>query len=154
MKGPNVVSIDYRKSELEEALEAGDTGSLKIIMDAKDLKFLDNTFDMVTAFFSVMYMPKGDHKTIFEEIYRVLKKEGEFLIWDPIIPKKQDKEKEIFAVLMKIIIKDKEIITGYGTRWNKEQEISHFIDLVKKIGFKILEQKGEEEYFFLRLQKI
>ncbi len=154
LKGLNVVSIDFRKSELEEALESGDSESLKIIMNAKDLKFLDNTFDTVTAFFSVMYMPKSDHTTIFKEIHRVLKEKGEFLIWDPVIPKNKNKEKQIYAILMKIILKNKEIITGYGTRWNKEQEINYFFDLVKEIGFKVINQKGKEEYFFLRLQKI
>jgi ubiquinone/menaquinone biosynthesis C-methylase UbiE len=154
LKGSNVVSIDFRKGELEEAHEAGDTESLKIIMDAKDLKFLDGTFDTITAFFSIMYMPKNDHKTIFKEVYRVLNEKGEFLIWDPIIPKKTEKEKEVYAILMKILIKDKETITGYGTRWNKEQDVNYFIDLVKEIGFKIVEKKAEEEYFFLRLQKI
>lgn len=154
LKGDNVVSIDFRKSELEEALEAGDTESLKIIMDAKDLKFLDNTFDTITAFFSIMYMPKSDHKKIFKEIYRVLREEGEFIIWDPIIPRKIDKEKELYAILIKIQIKNKKIITGYGTRWNKEKNLNYFIELVKNIGFKIIEQELGEEYFFLKLQKI
>ncbi len=153
LKGTDVVSIDFRKSELEEALEAGDTESLKIMMDAMDLKFLDNTFDTITAFFSIMYMPKSNHKKIFKGIYRVLKQGGEFVIWDPIIPKKTDKDKELFAVLIKIQIKDKEVITGYGTRWNKEQDLTYFIELVKNIGFKIVDQKSQDEHFFLRLKK-
>jgi ubiquinone/menaquinone biosynthesis C-methylase UbiE len=153
LKGDNVVSIDLRKSELEEALEAGDTESLKIIMDAKDLKFLDNTFDTITTFFSIMYVPKNDYKKIFEEIYRVLRKEGELIIWDPIIPKNISKKKELFVILIKIQIKSKEVITGYGTRWNKEQDINFFIELAKSVGFKIVDQKLEEQYFFLRMQK-
>jgi ubiquinone/menaquinone biosynthesis C-methylase UbiE len=154
LKGSNVVSIDFRKSELDEALEAGDTESLKIIMDAKELKFLDSTFDTITAFFSIMYMPKNDHRAIFKEVFRVLKEGGEFLIWDPIIPSKKDKKKELFAILMNVQVKNKEVITGYGTRWNKEQSISYFIELSQEIGFKVVNQKEEEEYFFLRLQKI
>ncbi len=71
LKGECVVSIDLKESEIKEALEAGDTESLKIIMDAKELKFLNNTFDTITAFFSIMYIPKQDHQKIFEEIYRV-----------------------------------------------------------------------------------
>jgi len=154
LKGDNVVSIDFRKSELEEALEAGDIESLKIIMDAKDLKFLDNTFDTITAFFSIMYMPKSDHKKIFKEIYRVLREEGELVLWDLKLPKKTNEKKEIYVIPMKIQMKNKKIITGYGTRWNKEQDINYFIELAKSIRFKIIEQELEEEYFFLRLQKI
>lgn len=153
LKGDNVVSIDLRKSELEEALESGDTGSLKIIMDVKDLKFLDNTFDTITAFFSIMYMPKSDHEKIFKEIYRVLKEESEFVIWDLIIPKKNDKKLDLYIILIKVLFKNKKIITGYGTKWNKEQDINYFIDLAKNCGFKIVDQKLERDYFFLRLRK-
>ncbi|MFX1311481.1 MAG: class I SAM-dependent methyltransferase [Promethearchaeota archaeon] len=153
LKGNSVVAIDLRKSELEESLEAGDKESLKIIMDAKDLKFLDNTFNIVTAFFSLMYVPNTDHKQIFTEIYRVLKEDGQFLLWDLIIPK-NIKKKQIFVVPIKIQIKYKEIITGYGIRWNKEQNLEYFIGLAKKVGFVIYEQQQEEEYFFLRLKKI
>jgi ubiquinone/menaquinone biosynthesis C-methylase UbiE len=152
LKGSNVVAIDLRKSELEESLEAGDKESLKIIMDAKDLKFLDNTFDTITAFFSLMYIPKNDHEQIFKEIYRVLKVNGEFLFWDLTIPK-NTKKKYIYVIPIKVQIKNKKIKTGYGTRWNKEQNLEYFIDLIKKVGFTIRDQKQEEEYFFLRFQK-
>ncbi|MFW9818175.1 MAG: hypothetical protein ACFFE5_01090, partial [Candidatus Thorarchaeota archaeon] len=91
---------------------------------------------------------------ISKEVFRVLKKEGEFLIWDPIIPEKKNKTREVYVILMKVQIKNIEIITGYGTRWNKEQDINYFIDLLQEIGFKVVNQIVEEEYFFLRLQKI
>jgi len=152
LRGSNVVAIDLRKSELEESFEAGDKESLKIIMDATDLKFLDNTFDTVTAFFSLMYIPKSDHEQILREIYRVLIDNGEFILWDLIIPK-NTKNKKIFAIPIKIQIKGKKIVTGYGTRWNKEQNLEYFIDLARKVGFIISVQKQEEEHFFLRLKK-
>src|SRR5690348_1504129 len=52
MKPSQVIAIDLVKRELEEA----PPGPLKIVMDATDLKFLDRSFDTVTAFFSLMYM--------------------------------------------------------------------------------------------------
>jgi ubiquinone/menaquinone biosynthesis C-methylase UbiE len=126
-------------------------------MDAKQLKFLDNSFDTVTAFFSIMYMPNKDHAIIFKEIHRVLREKGEFIIWDPIIPKRKDpffKRKELYAVLLIIQIYNKEILTGYGTRWiGKEQDINYFIELAKNTGFSIVDQKVEGDYFFLKLQK-
>ncbi|MFW9971764.1 MAG: class I SAM-dependent methyltransferase [Candidatus Odinarchaeota archaeon] len=154
LKGENVISIDLRRSELEEAIKAGDIKSLKILMDAKDLKFLDNTFDTVTAFFSIMYTPKSDHYQIFKESYRVLRKEGEFILWDPVIPKKFDKKKQLYAILLKISIKNKKIITGYGTRWDKEQDIKYFVELLKEISFKFVKKEIEKEFFCLGLQKI
>ena len=63
--GEQVIAIDPSKRELEEAPKSG---ALNIIMDAKDLKFLDNTFDSVSAFFTMMYIPLTDHKKIFQEI--------------------------------------------------------------------------------------
>ena len=152
LKGSNVVAIDLRKSELEESYEAGDKESLKIIMDAKELKFLDKTFDTITAFFSLMYVPKNDHEQIFKEIYRTLKVKGEFVLWDLIIPKNTIK-KHLFAIPITVQIKDKKIKTGYGTRWNKEQNIKDFIALGRKVGFTVREQKQEAEYFFLRFEK-
>jgi len=71
LKGENVVAIDRRESELKEA-PPGDY--LKIIMDAKELKFIGETFDTATAFFTLMYIPLEIHQIIFQEIHRVLKK--------------------------------------------------------------------------------
>ena len=148
-----VVSIDLRRSELEEAVEAGDNRSLKIIMDAKDLKFLDESFSTITAFFSLMYMPKTDHKQIFTEIYRVLKKQGEFLLWELNVPENLNKKKNIYAVPITIQIKHKKVKTGYGVHWNKTQDITYFLELAKSIGFEVIEQKKKDQTFFLRLKK-
>lgn len=50
--GERVIAIDNRSDELEEAPE----GSLKIIMDARELKFLNKTFDGITSFSTLMYI--------------------------------------------------------------------------------------------------
>lgn len=149
-KREQVVAIDPNRKELEEAPSIGD---LKIVMDAKDLKFLDNTFDTATSFFTFMYVPKTDHNKIFQEIYRVLKKNGEFAIWDIILPRREDNKKELFVIRLKIKIGDKTIDTGYGTMWNKEQDMHYFSNLGKDIGFKILESREDDNNFYLRFRK-
>lgn len=116
-KKDQVIAIDHNKRELEEAPEGG----VKIIMDADKLKFLDNTFDTVTSFFTLMYIPKSEHKKIFEEIYRVLKKDGHLVFWDVIIPKRENKIHEMFSLPLKIKIDDKELDTGYGVFWGKKE---------------------------------
>jgi hypothetical protein len=58
LKGNQVVAIDISRRELEESPE----GPLKIIMDATDLKFLDASFNLVTAYFTMMYIPGEDHQ--------------------------------------------------------------------------------------------
>ena len=52
LKGKDVIAVDISKEELEEAPE----GPLNIVMDARDLQFLDESFSTVTAFFAMMYL--------------------------------------------------------------------------------------------------
>ncbi|MHA1104339.1 MAG: class I SAM-dependent methyltransferase [Promethearchaeota archaeon] len=149
-KGVQVIAIDRRKGELEEAL---DGNYLKIIMDAKDLQILDETFETVTAFYMFMYVPMENRKEIFEEIYRVLKREGELVLWDMVIPKKGESNKDLYGAEIKVIIGDKEIDTGYGTHWNKEQDLKYFIDLGKNFGFEVSSKQEEDKKIFIRFYK-
>lgn len=149
-KGEQVVAIDPSKSELEEAPEST---ALNIIMDAKDLKFIDNTFDSATAFFTMMYIPLADHKKIFQEIYRVLKSNGKFFLWDLIIPNRNGNEKDIYLVYLKVKISEIVLDSGYGVKWEKEQDSNQFLRLAKEVGFEILEQKVEENAFYLKFKK-
>lgn len=149
-KGEQVIAIDPSKRELEGANESK---ALNIIMDAKDLKFLDNTFDSVSTFFTMMYIPLTDHKEIFKEIHRVLKKRGEFFLWDLVIPKRENDEKELYIVLLKIKVHEKLIDSGYGAKWEKEQDANHFLRLAKEVGFEVLEQKIEEDIFYIKFKK-
>ncbi len=150
IKKEQVIAIDKKKNELEEAPNSGD---LKIIMDAKDLKFLDNTFDTVTAFFSMMYIPFSDHNVIFQEICRVLKKDGEFLLWDVSIPNRTKKSKDIYGVNLNVKIPEKIIETGYGVYWVRKKDAEYYKEVANNTGFKILEQKVENQIFFLRFIK-
>ena len=147
--GSQVIAIDPSERELKEA--TGDC--LKIIMNGKDLKFLDNTFDTITVFFSLMYMQKADHVQVFKEIYRVLKKKGELFIWDLTIPDKPETEKTFYAIKLEIDIGDKKISTGYGTKWSKKFDMQYYLDLGKKVGFKVKEQEINGETFFIRFEK-
>jgi hypothetical protein len=57
LKGEQVISIDPNRRELEGA----PAGPLKIIMDATDLQFLDESFNTVTSFYTLMYI-KGEEE--------------------------------------------------------------------------------------------
>lgn len=149
LKGDCVVAIDTRKSELEEAPD----GPLKIVMDARDLQFLDNTFGTVTAFFTLMYILKSDRRKVFEEMYRVVKPGGSVLIWDVVIPLRDD-TREWFVVPVVITVHGKPIETGYGVRWEgREQDMLSFIELAEKAGFKVVEKTEDGQTFFLHLKK-
>jgi len=149
-KKDKVIAIDHNKRELEEAPEGG----LKIIMDAGELKFLNNTFDTVTSFFTFMYIPKSEHQKIFKEIYRVLKKDGNLVLWDVIIPKRENQIQEMFSLPLKIKINDIELDAGYGVFWGKkEQNLEYFQKLSKKIGFSEVELISDDQIFYLWVKK-
>ena len=149
-KGEQVVAIDPNRNELEEA---PDSNELKVIMDAKELKFLDNTFDTVTAFFTFMYIPVEDYKIIFEEIHRILKIGGNFVIWDVLMPEKGNDKRDIFYIELRVKIFDRTIEAGYGVSWNKEINIDTFTNMAKNIGFETLEKKVDKEIIFIRFRK-
>lgn len=150
LKGQQVIAIDISKRELVEA----PPGPLKIVMDARDLKFLDNTFNTATVFFTFMYIASVDHQKVFEELHRVLKPGGRLLIWDVFFPALTDKKKTKALFLFKFILPDREIKTGYGVRRPEgEQGLAHFMELAKKTGFQIVSHKEEDRWFFLEVVK-
>lgn len=149
-KKDKVIAIDHNKRELEEAPEGG----LKIIMDAGELKFLNNTFDTVTSFFTFMYISKSEHQKIFKEIHRVLKKDGNLVLWDAIIPKRGNRTQEMFSLPLKIKINAIELDAGYGVFWGKkEQNLEYFQKLSKKVGFSEVEFISDDQIFYLRAKK-
>ncbi|UCD43943.1 MAG: class I SAM-dependent methyltransferase [Candidatus Bathyarchaeota archaeon] len=149
LNGRRVISIDKNRRELEETKN----DSLKIVMDATDLKFLPCSFEVVTSFFTMMYIKTDAHARVFDEAYRVLVDGGRFLIWDLRIPERFSAER-FFGVMIKVSIPDETISTGYGVKWEgKVQDMEHFRDLAAEKGFQVLNEWSEGEIFFLELQK-
>ena len=151
LKGQGVIAIDTNRRELEEAAE----GALKIVMDARDLQFLDGAFNTATAFFSLMFLKESsDHRKAFDEIFRVLRPGGRFLIWDTNIPERPEVPQPSYAVLLTVCVNDGEIETGYGQPWPPEtHDLSFYETLAQATGFQIEGHEAEGHLFFLRLQK-
>lgn len=150
-KGRQVIAIDPKKSELEVATPGE---YLKIIMDAKDLQFLDETFDTVTAFFTFMYIPCSDHEIVLKEIYRVTKKGGEFVLWDIKIPKRENSDKDFIGLYLEVKFGEKTVETGYATKWSKVQDLEYYVKIGSSIGFTSVETKEFNELFYIRFYKI
>jgi ubiquinone/menaquinone biosynthesis C-methylase UbiE len=111
LKGDRVIAIDPQKNELEEAVD----GPLKIVVDARDLSFLDGMFNTVTSFFTLTCQKnKSDYETVLNEVLRVLKTGGKFLIWDVSTPKRPEGEKRYYLIPVMLTVKDKLIETGYA----------------------------------------
>ena len=151
LKGKDVVAIDIRKDELEEAVE----GPLKIVMDARDLKFLDDSFNTATAFFSLMYISKReDQRKILEEIWRVLKPGGYLHLWDVDLSERPETDKEIYVVFLRYRVAGEEIGTGYGQRWPDEPRgKGYYIALAETVGFRHIRSEENKHTFYLLFQK-
>jgi len=151
LKGKDVIAIDLKKEEFKEAAD----GPLKIIMDARELQFLDDTFNTVTAFFSLMYLKnRSDYEKVFNEVFRVLKSGGQFLIWEISVPQRFKDASDIYVVPLVVRVKDKEIETGYGQSWPDEKhDMGFYLDLAKRSGFDVIEQKENGKIIILQLKK-
>ena len=148
--GRRVIAIDTRKDELQEAPE----GPLKIVMSAAELSFLDDSFDASTSFFTLMYISKEQQKKVFDEIFRVLKKGGEFILWDAVIPEYSGGIKDIFVIELEITTPVEKIKTGYGVSMkNKKQDMDYFIGLGEQAGFTVIQKEKQGHIFKIIFRK-
>ncbi len=147
LNGAQAVAIDTSERELAETKNE----ALKIIMDATDLKFLPDSFAICTAFFSLMYIPKSKHSKVFEEAHRVLKANGQFLLWDVTIPE-TEREYRQFIVPLRVQLPAKKVETGYGAKW-QTQDINHFKKLAKEYKFKVVDERSSGKTLHLKMLK-
>jgi SAM-dependent methyltransferase len=150
LKGSQVVAVDLSKRELDEAPGAP---LLKIVMDARDLKFTDASFSTATVFFTFMYITPADHEKVFLEIHQVLKPGGRLLIWDPIFPASPDPAQPNILFPLRVKLPAKEINTGYGSRVRAGQGADHFAALAARTGFDLVARRNESGWFHLELRK-
>ena len=153
MKPKQVIAVDLSRRELEEA----PAGPLKIVMDATDLKFLDASFDTVTAFFSLMYMRPETQQRVFAEVFRVLTRGGRWIIWDAVIPRALENDTSGPVFRFRFQLPGKVVQTGYGTFWPKEpMDLDYYKRLARATGFEIAgaeQQAGTFETLTLELRK-
>ena len=151
LMGKDVIAIDIKEEELLEAAE----GPLKIIMDARDLKFLDESFPTACAFFALMYLKEEEdlHK-VFREIARVLQPGGKFHIWDVDLEDLPDTDKEFYIVHLRYKIDQEYKETGYGMRWPKESRgIKDYLGMAKTVGLNKETSRQVGNTFYLSLKK-
>jgi ubiquinone/menaquinone biosynthesis C-methylase UbiE len=151
LKGESVVAVDRHKKELEEA----PSGPLKIVMDARELRFLDNSFDTVTAFFTLMYlMERDDLEKVFAEVYRVLQTGGEYRIWDVSLPGRLDEGRDRHVVHIQGRVRDQVIETGYGQPWpDGSRDLGFYRDLGVECAFQVAARSEKGHVLTLVLRK-
>lgn len=150
LKGERVVAIDISRRELEEA--PGD--ALKIVMDARDLKFLEGTFDVAASFFTLMYVDESDHRAVFDEVLRVLQPGGRFLVWDAALEPSSDPGKSVVVVPLTVKLPAREIRTGYGVAFPSQvQDLAYYKRLALESRFEVATEHAEQHWFHIVFRK-
>ena len=150
LKPTQVVAIDISKRELAEA----PPGPLKIVMDATDLKFLDNTFSTATSFFTLMYMNPDTQRRAIGEVHRVLAPGGRFLVWEVTLPERTDKVQDVAVFPLRIRMPGREVTTGYGTFFpDVIHDAAWFDVMLKEAGFEIVTERVSGRTFYLEARK-
>lgn len=146
--GAQVIAIDNRQEELDEAPD----GFEKVLMDARQLTFLETSFDHVTFFYSLMFMSKETQKQAIAEAIRVLKTGGYLHIWDAEISKAYP---EPFVIDLDIQINDDLVHTTYGIISDlKDQTAESFHQQCKENGLELQKQSSSNQQFYLAYKKV
>lgn len=148
--GERVVAIDRLQSELLEAQNE----ALKLVMDAREMSFVPESFDVITCFFTLMYLSRAERLGVLQEAWRVLRPGGAMVLWDAEIPHWADGQPEAYVVSLQVELLDTSIRTDYGVRWQgHEQSLSDCLALADSAGFVLDEANRHGSVFSCSLQK-
>jgi SAM-dependent methyltransferase len=149
LMGSRVVAIDVNPGELARV----DNPSLKIVMDARCMRFVDQTFATATAFFSLMYMTAEDQAATLAQVYRVLHPGGLMLVWDVAMPTPPEPDKMQLMLPVTVELPDgTSVRTGYGASL-KPQGPAYFADLALHSGFTVESIQTAGAVVHLRLRR-
>jgi ubiquinone/menaquinone biosynthesis C-methylase UbiE len=150
LRGRQVVAIDSRREELDESAE----GPIKVVANAKELPFLDESFDAATAFFFLMYVPAEDRAAVLKEAHRVLRPGGKLRIWDVMIPARDGRTQQMFVVPVRAELPGRTVETGYGVPWaGREMSGESITQLAQAAGFTVSDMTQIGETFCLTLER-
>ena len=143
--GRDTVCLDVSKREIDEARSRGAVAHW-VLCDACSMPFRNDSFNVATFFFSLMYIKTIEKKrVVIVEAKRVLKSNGLLYVWDAIIGEKPD----LHVVFVEANLPDGEkIFTGYGVRGNgKEQTLELVNKLALEAGFKVINTESHKNWF-------
>jgi ubiquinone/menaquinone biosynthesis C-methylase UbiE len=151
--GERVLAIDRRRDELVESHGC----AVKMVMNARELSFGDESFSTATAFFFFMFTRPEERSAIFKEAFRILRPSGRLLIWDITIPPYAGKKDKVFCFPLAVKFPDgRKINTGYGCRWSRHQQTqADYLALAQEAGFKVqsYEPAKKGDWFQIELRK-
>jgi SAM-dependent methyltransferase len=151
LMGDRVVAVDLSRDELEGA----PPGNIKMVMDARELAFLDGSFHTATSFCTLMYIEdQEDQRQVLAEVLRVLRPGGRFLIWDVVVPAEHKEGKTTAVFPMKISLPGDTVRTAYGVAWPQEtHDLAYYARLAALAGFEVADRKQNGLVISLELVK-
>lgn len=121
-EGWDIVGLDYNYSS-----------KFVIKGDITDLKFKDQTFDLVLALDIIEHLSFDEQEKALSEISRILKRDGRVLISIPNLAH--------FASRITFLLSGKLLRTSMVDRHKGDRPIGEYIDLIKD-NFEIINRKG------------
>ncbi|MFX1393349.1 MAG: class I SAM-dependent methyltransferase, partial [Promethearchaeota archaeon] len=127
--------LEIAKQNINEEGLDGSINIIKMPIVEIDKKFSDKSFDKVTAIlsFSEFYIKEQDYA--LDQIFRILKDNGEFILVDEVKPKKLRKKILYFIVRIPIAF------INFVKVHVSTKPLRNFEDRLKKHNFQIIEEK-------------
>ena len=138
-----IIGVDLSQGQIAQAQNKNIYPNLKFrVMDANNLQFNNESFDKIIISAALHEMDKKQRLNVLSEVHRVLKKDGQFLIFEHHEP-----SKPIYRILYNYYLGIIEKMMSYSF----EMQRNIFLEL-KKARFKIISQTPNVK--FLRFFQI
>ena len=150
IEGPRVCAVDIRMDEIREA-RIHNPPSNWFACDGSQLCFHSSTFEVVTLWFSLGYMKEWNLKSaVLSEAYRVLGHGGEI----SIKAAKIDCREERLVFRADYTLPDGSLSrTGYGLKGQQNQTIETVAELVRDVGFQLVQCDDYGHWFSMEGSK-
>ncbi len=145
-----VVAINISKEQLRDVAPV----CLRVVMNPCDMKFMDESFHLAAAFFSMLFIGCDQYAQMFREVYRTLVPGGRFLFWEAVIPRRGDLRTDIVAVPVEVHTRKGLLSAGYGAVWPETPFCSDlFKDLALESGLKLQKSEVTDAFVFFEWEK-
>lgn len=137
--GFEVVGIDFSEKMLKLARKNVPQGTF-VRMNMTKMDFADNSFDGLTAFYSIIHVPREKHSLLFKSFNRILRPDGIMLVC--MGPDDWESTEEYYGIRM------------FWSQYNPKKSLQLVNDACfEVISDKILERGKERHYWILARNK-
>ncbi|MEM1551673.1 MAG: class I SAM-dependent methyltransferase [Candidatus Bathyarchaeia archaeon] len=145
-----VYGIDIRVEEIRE-VRSKNVECNWVVCDARKLCFKDEAFDLITVWFTLMYIISMEDKIqVLSECKRVLRKDGFLDIKDAQI----DTHGDIFIFNAQFKLPNGEAVNaGYGVLGSQKQTLNLLKIKLIGLGFNVLEEVDKKYWFIIKCRK-